>query len=196
MGFRRLHVVDLDGATGRGENGQLVERIISTVPAKVQVGGGIRRAERVDELLALGATEVVVGTRAIQGADWLEQVASRHPGRVILAADVRRRNVLTKGWTQAESVDIRALVSTLSSVPLAGILVTAVHVEGMMTGPDLALIEEVSTISAHPVIASGGIASLTDLRALARCGAASAVIGMALYTGVLDATTVAEEFST
>lgn len=194
LGFRRLHVVDLDAATGRGDNATIVERILRENSSDVQVGGGMRTTEQVEHFFEAGARFVVTGTRAIESPSWLEEVASRHPGRVIVAADVRERFVVTHGWDRVLPMEITTLVSALSRLPLGGILVTAVHVEGSMTGPDLSLVEDVVRCARHPILASGGVGSIEDLRELERRGIAGVVIGMALYTGALDARAVVEEF--
>ena len=195
QGFRRLHVVDLDLATGHGSNAAVIEQILREVPGDLQIGGGIRTTERVDELLAAGAQRVVVGTKAIECPPWLIEVTTRYPDRIILAADVRGRQLVTRGWAHKLPANIFALVSTLSSLPLAALLVTAVHVEGQMRGPDLELVRDLASRTSLPIIASGGVGDIADLRALADSGAAATVIGMALYTGALDPRAVAQEFS-
>jgi len=193
-GFRRLHVVDLDAATDRGSNAPVLEQILRNTNAIVQAGGGVRSIERVDALVETGARYVVLGTRAVETPEWLADVAEHRPDTVIVAADVRGREVVTRGWRSALGEDVRAFVREIDALPLAGVLVTAVHVEGQMCGPDLDLMEVIVATTSIPVIASGGIATMHDLRALASRGVAGAVIGMALYTGALDARAVAEEF--
>jgi len=193
-GFRRLHVVDLDAATERGSNAGLVSQILEASSAFVQVGGGVRTSEQVDALIGAGARQVVVGTHAIEHPEWLAEVASRHPGAIIVAADVRGRAVVTRGWRTTLSTDVAEFVRDVEPLPLAGLLLTAVHREGAMRGPDLALVDEIVDMTTIPVIASGGVGSMNDLRALAERGAAAVVIGMALYTGVLDPRAVAAEF--
>jgi phosphoribosylformimino-5-aminoimidazole carboxamide ribotide isomerase len=193
-GFQRLHVVDLDAATGRGSNAGIIRRILSDCDGAVQVGGGIREGDRLDELLDEGAEWVVVGTRAIEEPDWLAGIAEANPGRIIVAADVRERRVLTRGWKKASPHHIDDVVDELNDLPLGGLLVTAVHREGQLQGTDLPLMESVAEASRFPLFASGGVTTMDDLRALAHRGAAGAVIGMALYTGALDPRAVAEEF--
>jgi phosphoribosylformimino-5-aminoimidazole carboxamide ribotide isomerase len=193
-GFRRLHVVDLDAATGKGSNEQVVESLVRDFGGSVQVGGGVRSMERIDQLLDIGVEHVIVGTRAIEEPEWLADAATAHPGRIIVAADVRERRVVTRGWSRTLGLDIDDLVRDLSTLPLAGILVTAVHLEGQMRGTDLALFEDIAEAAAFPVIASGGVTTTADLRALEHRGVGAAVIGMALYTGVLDPRTTALEF--
>jgi phosphoribosylformimino-5-aminoimidazole carboxamide ribotide isomerase len=194
LGFSRLHVVDLDAAVGSASNAETINEILTTATARTQVGGGIRSTERAAALVKAGAAQIVVGTRAIERPDWLAELAASFPGAVILAADVRGRSVVTHGWTRDASLDVIDLTRSISGMPLGGLLVTAVHVEGQLRGPDLELADDVAAISSVPVIISGGITTIADLRALAARGASSAVIGMALYTGVLDPTAVAQEF--
>jgi phosphoribosylformimino-5-aminoimidazole carboxamide ribotide isomerase len=193
-GFQRLHVVDLDAATGRGSNAGVVREILRDLPAEVQVGGGVRESDQIDDLLREGARCVVVGTRALEEPEWLAEVAEEFPGQIIVAADVRDRRVVTRGWARTLPEDILDVVEELSGLPLCGLLVTAVHREGQMQGVDLALMEDVAEASPVPVIASGGVASMRDLRALAYRDVAGVVIGMALYTGALDPRAVAGEF--
>jgi len=136
-----------------------------------------------------------VGTRAVEDEGWRETMAARYPGQLIIAADVRGERVVTKGWAETSTLDVTDFVASLSALPLAGVLVTAVHKEGQMQGTDLWLMERVAEASAWPVLASGGVSSVDDLRALEHRGLAGAVLGMALYTGALDARHLVEEFS-
>ena len=193
-GFLRLHLVDLDAATGHGSNLSLIRDILGEANVPVQVGGGIRSDERVEELLTAGAAQVIVGTRAIEERDWLAELAQRQPGQIIVACDVRERRVTTRGWAHTLPVDILDVVEELNGLPLGGLLVTAVHMEGQLRGTDLPLMEDVAESSQFPVYASGGVTSIDDLRALEHRGIAGAVIGMALYTGAMDPVVVAGEF--
>jgi phosphoribosylformimino-5-aminoimidazole carboxamide ribotide isomerase len=194
-GFTRLHVVDLDAATGRGSNRHAVQDLLRPPRLPVQVGGGVREEGDVAALLDEGAEWVVVGTRGIEDPEWLVEQASLAPDRLILAADVKERRVVTRGWSGTAKRTMPDLLDELEGAPLAGLLVTAVHKEGKMEGTDLALFAELADRSPWPLIASGGIGSMQDLRNLEDRGAAAVVIGMALYTGALDARVVAEEFA-
>ena len=194
-GFRHLHVVDLDAATGRGDNDALVEALCRTPGMEVQVGGGVKSPERIEKLLQAGAARVVVGTRAVEEKPWREEVARAFPGKLVVAADVRGRNVVTRGWAKTLELDVTALLDELNTLPLAGVLATAVHVEGSLSGTDLPLMTELAQRSKWPLYASGGISSLADLRALDGKGVFGVVIGMALYTGALDAAQVAQEYA-
>ncbi len=194
-GFTRLHVVDLDAATGRGSNERIVRDLIGLHDILVQVGGGVRSEEAIARLLDDGAEYVVVGTRAIEEPDWLNEMATQFPGELIVAADVRERRVVTHGWEKLQRRDVFDVIDELNDSPLAAVLVTAVHMEGQMRGTDLFLMEDVAERSEWPVLASGGVTTMNDLRSLADRGIAGAVIGMALYTGALDAREVAAEFA-
>ncbi len=195
LGFRRLHVVDLDAATGRGDNRSVVERLVEESGLEVQTGGGVRSPERVRELLELGASRVVVGTRAIEDARFCEWIAHEHPGRVVVAVDVRDREVLVRGWQAGAGRDVRELAKELDRLPLAGLLVTAVHLEGKLGGVDAALYRELGDVTRLPIVASGGVGKHDDLAELSQAGCHAVVIGMALYTGALDARRVAEEYA-
>ncbi len=195
-GFSDIHVVDLDAATGRGDNNAVVAAVISRLGGGVQVGGGVRSAERVAALIGAGVDRVVVGTRALEDSAWLATLTDEYPGRLVVAADVRGRNVVARGWTTGTGRTIDQVLATLEPLELAGVLITAVHVEGSLGGADLELVEWAVKHSRHPIQASGGIRDLDDLRALRAAGAARAVVGMAFYTGGLDREAVAAEFGT
>ena len=195
FGFQYLHVVDLDAALGRGSNQELVRTILGQTELDVQVGGGVRDGDAIERLLADGARRVVVGTKALEDQDWLDEIANRFPGEVMVAADVRERRVVTHGWERTLTRNVIDVIEELNAFPLAGVLVTAVHREGQMQGTDLPLMEDAVEASNVPVYASGGVSNVNDLRALADRGVAATVIGMALYTGALDARLVAEEFA-
>jgi phosphoribosylformimino-5-aminoimidazole carboxamide ribotide isomerase len=194
-GFERIHIVDLDAATERGSNAHVVDQLLNAATADVQVGGGVRTDERVSALLGNGARYVMLGTRALEEPAWATRVAQAHEGAIIVALDVRGRLVVCHGWQRTLTRDILGAVAQLNDLPLAGVLVSAVHLEGQMRGPDLGLAAQVVAACQAPVFAAGGIASLRDLNALAERGVAGAVIGMALYTGALDPRAVAEEFA-
>jgi phosphoribosylformimino-5-aminoimidazole carboxamide ribotide isomerase len=194
-GFRHLHVVDLDGVTGRGNNTPEVQAILGATDVEVQVGGGIRTRELIERCLNDGAQRVVIGTRALEDPDWLAEMSGEFPGCIVVAADVRDRKILSHGWTRTHPKLVLDLVEDLNGLPLAGVLVTAVHREAAMRGTDLPLMEDVAEAADFPVFASGGLGNLGDLRALADRGVAAAIVGIALYNGAMDPWVVAEEFS-
>ncbi|MBA2688337.1 MAG: 1-(5-phosphoribosyl)-5-[(5-phosphoribosylamino)methylideneamino] imidazole-4-carboxamide isomerase [Gemmatimonadaceae bacterium] len=193
-GFEWLHVVDLDAATRTGNNSATVEEILSTVKAKVSVGGGVKSLEQTERLLEMGASRVVIGSRGIADRKWLRDLAETFPQQIVLAADVRDRVVLTAGWRDQSTIRMDDLVTELNGIPLAAVLVTAVHLEGQQAGTDLQLFGELVSALTVPLIASGGITTMQDLSALSEKNISAAVIGMALYTGALQADIVAKEY--
>jgi phosphoribosylformimino-5-aminoimidazole carboxamide ribotide isomerase len=195
FGFRHLHVVDLDAATDRvAANNDIVVRLLREWKGDVQIGGGVRSEGRAKALLAQGAARVVAGTRALEDSAWLEATARATDGRMIAAVDVRDSKPVVRGWSRPVPRSVDEVLADLNPIPLAGVLVTSVDVEGTLAGPDLSLIERVLAATTHPVIAAGGITTLDQMRALASLGVWAAVIGMALYTGDMDAARCAEEF--
>jgi phosphoribosylformimino-5-aminoimidazole carboxamide ribotide isomerase len=194
-GFRHLHLVDLDAVAGRGNNAVEIQAILTATDVEVQVGGGIKRRESIHQFLADGAQRVIIGTQALEDPDWLVEMSTDFPGCIIVAADVRDRKVLSHGWTRIQPMLVLDLVEDLNGLPLAGVLVTAVHREETMRGTDLPLMEDVAEAAEFPVFASGGLGNIGDLRALADRGVAAAVIGMGLYSGAMDPWAVADEFA-
>ncbi len=193
-GFRVLHVVDLDAALDRGGNLDLVSRIARDAPGEIQVGGGIRDTDRARVLIGAGVDRIILGTRAIDDPAWRREIAGRFPDTVIVAADARAGRVLRRGWTEETSLDVEAFLEDIGTLPLAGVLWTDVGREGRAEGIDRGGVDQVLAASPHPVWISGGVTTIDELRFLRDRGAAGAVLGMALYTGILDADEVAEEF--
>jgi phosphoribosylformimino-5-aminoimidazole carboxamide ribotide isomerase len=193
-GFGALHLVDLDAALGSGDNREVFARILDAVPdsVDVQIGGGLRDTAAVADVLALGADRVVVGTRAVEDAAWRRSTADAHPGRLVVAADIRDGEVVTKGWTEGSGTRVEDLLADLDALPLGGILCTDVGREGRMEGIDRAGVRAVVEATRHPVWISGGVTTLDELAFLDDVGAHGAVLGMALYTDTLDSRIVAE----
>ncbi len=191
LGFSVLHVVDLDAALGTGDNLEVIRQILTATPATVQVGGGVRAEERADALIEAGAARVVVGTRALDDADWLRALSVRHPGRIMVAADTRDGEVLRKGWTEGSGVAAGDFLASLRSLDLAGLLATDVGREGRMEGIDRGQVAATVEASPFPTWISGGVTTLDEMAWLDSIGAAGAVLGMALYAGELDAPTLA-----
>lgn len=183
QGFEALHVIDLDAALGSGSNSELIREVIAAVSIPVQVGGGVREEERIAELLDAGATRVIVGTRAVEDAEWRNRVAREYPDKLVLAADTREGVVLTRGWTATTRLRLLDLLDSANHLDWAAVLVTDVSREGRMSGVDPVLFSTAVKHSRHPLFAAGGIRDEADLTALEASGVAGAVLGMALYTG-------------
>jgi phosphoribosylformimino-5-aminoimidazole carboxamide ribotide isomerase len=185
----------LNAAVAHGSNEQIIDEVLrATAPLDVQVSGGVATSDRIEQLVRAGATSVVLGARALEDPDWLSAQASLYPRVLIVATDVRTQRVAIAGWVRTLKIDILDVVAELSTLALAGVLVSGLRLAGEMRGPDLALLEDVAAAAKVPVLAAGGIATMADLRALENRGIAGAVVGAALYTGVLDARMVAQEF--
>ncbi len=193
-GFGTLHLVDLDAALGSGDNLELLRTLVDATPAETQVGGGIRDDARADALLEAGADRIVVGTRALDDPEWLAELAGRWPGRVTVAADTRDGIVLRKGWTEASGLPVEEFLGGLAELPLAGVLATDVGREGRLEGIDREGVAATVAASPHPVWISGGVTTLDEMQWLDGTGAHGAVLGMALYTGSVDADEVARRW--
>lgn len=187
----RIHVVDLDGAReGQPRNRAAVEAIVATAEKiPVQLGGGLRSLEDVEEALACGVERVVLGTAAQREPALVREAARRHPGRVVVGIDAREGRVAVQGWLETTEARAEDLARAFEDAGVAAVVYTNIARDGMLTGPDLegtaALAEAVSI----PVIASGGVGSEADVRrvaALAGRGVAGVIVGRALYTGALD----------
>jgi len=186
-GARWLHVVDLDGAReGAPRNLDGVARILETVGLKVELGGGIRDSGTVEEALGLGLVRVIVGTRAVREPEWLAEIARAHPGRVALGLDARRGDVAVEGWQTGTGRSVGEVLEAVRSLPLAAIIYTDIAQDGMMSGPNTQATADLARQSALPVIASGGVTTVEDVRRLRATGVIhGAIIGRALYEGTL-----------
>jgi phosphoribosylformimino-5-aminoimidazole carboxamide ribotide isomerase len=179
-----LHVVDLEGAReGRPVQRERVRAIIDAFGPGVEVGGGVRTRDSFEAYRALGAARVVLGSAAVKDSELVRALALEHPGVAIVAVDARDGFVAVDGWTQSTRVRAVDLVRSFADVPLAGILYTDVARDGTRAGPNLEATVELVTQTPVPVIASGGVGSLDDLRTLASRGISACIVGRALYDG-------------
>ena len=182
QGARFLHLVDLDGAReGRPVNADSVRRIADEAGVPCQLGGGLRTEEHIREALSWGITRVVLGTRALQDPGWCEQMCRRHP--VVLGLDARQGKVATHGWRETGELSVHEAARRCLDWPLVALVYTDVGRDGMLEGPDVEGTRSLQEAVACPVIASGGVGSLDDVRRLARAGVAGCIIGRALYDG-------------
>jgi len=185
-----VHVVDLEGArAGEPVQRDVVRAIVEAFGPGVQVGGGVRTREAFDGYRALGAARVVLGSAAVKDAATVRALAAEHPGVVVVAVDAKDGFVAVDGWTRATRVRAADLVRSFAGVPLAGVLYTDVARDGTRVGPNVEATAELAAHASVPVIASGGVGSLDDLRALAARGIPACIVGRALYDGsfTLDA---------
>lgn len=184
-GARYLHLVDLDGAFGKENNIPAFKRIIRDAGIPAQVGGGIRSAETIDDLISAGADRVVVGTKAVKEPEWLAEMADRHPGRIVLGLDTKAGRIAIKGWQESAQMTVGEMFDIIRDLPLAGVLNTNVDVEGQKKGIDERQARDFIARCPCDVISSGGVTSRMDADILADAGAVGAVVGLALYTEVI-----------
>ncbi len=182
-----LHIVDLDGAkTGKLVNLQAIEAIARTVPVRIQVGGGLRDRASVAQLLNLGVQRVILGTIAVEQPQLVAQLCQEFPGQIVVGIDARNGRVATRGWLETSEVLATALAQQMQELGAAAIIYTDIHRDGTLQGPNLAALRELAAEISIPIIASGGISSVTDLLsllALEPLGVTGVIVGRALYTG-------------
>jgi phosphoribosylformimino-5-aminoimidazole carboxamide ribotide isomerase len=202
QGAPRLHLVDLNGAiSGTPCNLQAVRRIVTAVPVPVQLGGGIRGQAEIDQYLDMGVGRLILGTLACRDPARVQELAQRYPGKLVLGIDARDGFVAVEGWANVTRVRATSLLASYGPVPLAAVIYTDIHRDGMLSGPNTAAIETLLPASPFPVIASGGISDREHVQALARlepAGLCGAILGKALYAGRLsyqDAREAAAEVS-
>lgn len=183
-GAETLHLVDLDGAfEGERQNADAVERILQAVDVDVQLGGGIRTAEDATDLLERGVDRVILGTAAVQNPDIVAEISEEYPGAVTVSLDAKDGEVVVSGWTEGTGLDPAEAAARYEELGAGAILFTDVDVEGKLEGVQTDRVAEVVDAVEIPVIASGGVATLDDVRALREAGAAAVVVGTALYEG-------------
>jgi phosphoribosylformimino-5-aminoimidazole carboxamide ribotide isomerase len=191
QGFQYLHIVDLDGAfAGKPMNAAAVDRILETVSVPVQLGGGIRDTATVESWLDKGISRVIIGTAAVRDPPFVKQAARDFPGRIVVGLDARDGKVAVEGWAETSQLSALDIARRFEDVGVSAIIYTDIARDGMLQGLNLdatiALADEVSI----PVIASGGVASIEDIKALVAPRAkklAGAIVGRALYDGRVDA---------
>jgi phosphoribosylformimino-5-aminoimidazole carboxamide ribotide isomerase len=194
LGCRRLHLVDLDGAfAGEPRNRALIQEIVAALgEVPVQVGGGIRNEETIAAYLESGVSQVIVGTRAIEEPPFLEQISRQFPGRIILGLDARQGRLATAGWDATSATSAVDYAAWAGKLPIAAVVYTDIDRDGMLSGVNVAATLALAEAAEVPVIASGGITDLEDLRALAHAFTGSsavlmgAITGRAIYAGTLD----------
>jgi phosphoribosyl isomerase A len=184
-GAEWLHLVDLDAAFGRGENSALLAEVVGKLDIKVELSGGIRDDDSLKRALATGCRRVNLGTAALEDPEWTAKVIAQHGDRIAVGLDVRGHVLAARGWTQ-EGGDLFETIERLERDGCARYVVTDVTKDGTLKGPNLQLLQEVCRVTSKPVIASGGISSLSDisaLKSLHTSGVEGAIVGKALYAG-------------
>ncbi len=187
QGATRLHVVDLDGAkTGQLINLAAIEAIAQEVSVPIQVGGGIREQSTAEQLLDLGVQRVILGTVAVEQPQLVQQLCQEFPGQIVVGIDARNGLVATRGWLETSEVSASQLAVQMQELGAAAIIYTDIHRDGTLSGPNLDALRAIAGTVTIPIIASGGVSSVTDLLSLLALepqGVTGVIVGRALYTG-------------
>jgi phosphoribosylformimino-5-aminoimidazole carboxamide ribotide isomerase len=189
-GFEWLHIVDLNGAfTGRSVNGAAVRAIRAAVNMRIQLGGGIRHRDSIEDWLALGIERVVLGTVALRDPELVRHAAANHPGSIVVGVDARDGRVAVEGWAETTEIGAVELARRFEDSGVAAIIYTDIARDGALTGIDVIAVADLARQVRMPIIASGGVASLADIAALKAheaAGVAGVICGRALYDGRID----------
>jgi phosphoribosylformimino-5-aminoimidazole carboxamide ribotide isomerase len=182
-----LHIVDLDGAKeGRPINGPSIRAIVESCQVPCQLGGGLRTEGDIAEVLDWGVRRVVIGTKALQAPGWLADMAHKFPKQIVLGIDARDGRVATHGWLDVSEQSALELARDLARLPLAALVYTDISRDGMMQGANVAAMKEMCAATTLPVIASGGVTTMEDIRNLAALPLAGCIVGRALYENRLN----------
>ncbi|GAA1363640.1 bifunctional 1-(5-phosphoribosyl)-5-((5-phosphoribosylamino)methylideneamino)imidazole-4-carboxamide isomerase/phosphoribosylanthranilate isomerase PriA [Brevibacterium luteolum] len=184
-GAEWIHLVDLDAAFGRGTNYPLLKQVTKAVSIKVELSGGIRDTETLERALDTGAERVNIGTAALENPSWTAEVIAAYGDRIAIGLDVRGTTLAARGWTK-EGGDLYEILAQLEEAGCSRYVVTDVNKDGTLQGPNTELLRDIASRTDKPIVASGGVSSLDDLRAireLVPLGVDSAIVGKALYAG-------------
>jgi phosphoribosylformimino-5-aminoimidazole carboxamide ribotide isomerase len=188
-GARRIHVIDLDGAfEKKPKNLAVIERMIQEIDVPIQVGGGIRERKAVDRYMQAGADRVIIGTEAIRNPDLVAECCKDYPNRVVVAIDARGGLVAIEGWVETTRTPAVELARRFEATGIAAINFTDIHRDGMQTGPNIEETRKLAEAISLPVVASGGVSSIEDIRnllPLEAVGVVGVITGKALYAGTL-----------
>ena len=180
-----IHLVDLDAAFGLGNNFEVLASVIKSVDIKIELSGGIRDDESLNRALSTGCTRINLGTAALEQPEWTESVIKKHGDKIAVGLDVRGRQLSARGWTKSGG-DLFEAITRLDKAGCARYVLTDITRDGTLTGPNLELLKEVTSFTKTPIVASGGISSLSDVKALTQLtndGVEGVIIGKALYAG-------------
>jgi phosphoribosylformimino-5-aminoimidazole carboxamide ribotide isomerase len=192
-GARALHLVDLDGAkAGKPVNGPVVRRIVESIDVPCQVGGGLRTEADIEATLEMGVARVVLGTRALQDPAWVRQMAQSYPKQIVLGLDARDGKVATHGWLNTSEASVLEVAREFANWPLYAIVYTDIARDGMLAGPNVEGLAALAAAVPLPVIASGGVTTLDNVRELIARKVFGCIIGRALYEGKIDLSAVME----
>ena len=193
MGVKFLHVVDLDGArAGSPKNLDAIKKILDAVNIPIEVGGGIRTLDDMEQLLSLGVRRVILGSIAVENPALVAAAVQRFGNRVVVGIDARNGFVAVHGWEKSSSVKVGDLAKQIVAAGVKTIIYTDISKDGMLSGVNAAVFTELAQKSGAQIVASGGVRSIEDSRALKATGVAGVIVGKAIYTGSLDLTAAIE----
>ncbi|MEM9411111.1 MAG: 1-(5-phosphoribosyl)-5-[(5-phosphoribosylamino)methylideneamino]imidazole-4-carboxamide isomerase [Planctomycetota bacterium] len=181
-----LHIIDLDGAIGHGNNLQAIEKIATDVDIDLQVGGGIRDYHKIETLLSLGIKRIIVSTKPLEDFSWLEKMAERFAFNLLVSVDTRNGKISCDGWRRSTSRQLVPYIDQLSQLPLAGLIYTNIDRAGMLNGPDIGTPTSIKKMTGLPLITSGGASSYQHLMELHSEGIDGCIIGKAIYEGRIN----------
>ncbi len=187
MGARYIHLVDLDGARdGSPASRAMVKSVIDAVDIPVQVGGGIRSLERADQLIALGARRIILGTAAVNDRELTQAVAERYPGRTAVSVDAVNGMAAVNGWAKVSDTDVLDICTFMQEIGINTLIYTDILMDGMLKGPNFGEYERLMRETSLDIIASGGVTTKEDITRLAQMGIYGAIVGKALYDEKID----------
>jgi phosphoribosylformimino-5-aminoimidazole carboxamide ribotide isomerase len=187
LGAEMIHLVDLDGAKeGRLMNGELIRKIAETIEVPIEVGGGIRDTQAVENHVQSGVARVIIGTAAVNNPEWLGQMVKKYGDKICVSIDAKDGKIATEGWLKATDTDAIDFILKLEEMGVKTIVYTDIAKDGMMKGPNFEMYEKISKLSKIDVIASGGVSTLADVKKLKAMNLYGAIIGKALYVGAID----------
>jgi phosphoribosylformimino-5-aminoimidazole carboxamide ribotide isomerase len=186
-GAEWMHIVDLDGAkVGKPVNTDTISAIAALGQLKIEVGGGLRDEASIKQLLDIGVKRAIIGTKAVSDFEWFSRMAEKFSGKIVLGLDARGDKVVTNGWTKDTSQSLLDFAIKAAKLPLAAIIYTDITKDGMMAGPNLERTKTLAEAVRIPVIASGGVGKIADIKKLTKVGVKAVIIGRALYEGTLN----------
>lgn len=190
LGAQLIHVIDLDGAFSKSpQNEAAIRKIAQSVQIPIQLGGGIRNDKTVDMYLEMGIARVIIGTEAIKNPAFVKKICQAYPGQIIVGIDARDGKVAIDGWTQTTRIEAVDLAKAFEDCGVAVINFTDIQRDGMQTGPNLEATQHLAEAISIPVVASGGVSSIQDIKdllPLEKSGVIGVIVGRALYSGALD----------
>ncbi|MBL7158543.1 MAG: 1-(5-phosphoribosyl)-5-[(5-phosphoribosylamino)methylideneamino]imidazole-4-carboxamide isomerase [Candidatus Omnitrophica bacterium] len=190
LGAKLLHVVDLDGAKiGKPQNFDVIKKIADSTELDIEMGGGLRDEKNIAQAFSLGIKYAVVGTSAVQDSGFCTRMIKKYKNRIVFAVDVKDGKVAIKGWQESSDTDVAEYLSRLEKMGAKTVIYTDISKDGMMAGPNIAVLKEILSSTSLDVIASGGVSRLADikvLKGLEKDGLKGVIIGKALYEGKID----------